>query len=100
MKIYLVGGAVRDTLLGIEVKEKDWVVVGATKEDLTELGYKQVGSDFPVFIHPETKEEYALARTERKSGLGHKGFSFNTNPDVSLEEDLRRRDLRLGLNTL
>ena len=66
MEIYLVGGAVRDTLLGITVKEKDWVVVGATQEDLTELGYKQVGSDFPVFLHPETKEEYALASTERK----------------------------------
>ena len=78
MKIYLVGGAVRDTLLDIEVKERDWVVVGATPEAMIELGYKQVGSDFPVFIHPDTKEEYALARTERKSGTGHKGFSFNT----------------------
>ena len=96
MDIYLVGGAVRDTLLGITVKEKDWVVVGATKEDLTELGYKQVGSDFPVFLHPETKEEYALARTERKSGMGHKGFSFDTKPDVALEEDLKRRDLTIN----
>ena len=96
MEIYLVGGAVRDTLLGITVKEKDWVVVGATKEDLTKLGYKQVGSNFPVFLHPETKEEYALARTERKSGIGHKGFSFDTKPDVTLEEDLRRRDLTIN----
>ena len=96
MEIYLVGGAVRDTLLGITVKEKDWVVVGATQEDLTELGYKQVGSDFPVFLHPETKEEYALARTERKSGIGHTGFSFDTEPNVTLEEDLRRRDLTIN----
>ena len=96
MEIYLVGGAVRDTLLGIAVKERDWVVVGATKEDLIELGYKQVGSDFPVFLHPETKEEYALARTERKAGTGHKGFSFDTRPNVTLEEDLRRRDLTIN----
>ena len=96
MEIYLVGGAVRDTLLGITVKEKDWVVVGATKEDLIELGYKQIGSDFPVFLHPETKEEYALARTERKSGTGHKGFSFDTQPNVNLQEDLRRRDLTIN----
>ena len=96
MKIYLVGGAVRDSLLGLTVKEKDWVVVGATKEDLTNLGYKQVGSDFPVFLHPETKEEYALARTERKSGKGHKEFSFSTKPNVTLEEDLRRRDLTIN----
>ena len=96
MEIYLVGGAVRDTLLGITVKEKDWVVVGATKEDLTKLGYKQVGSNFPVFLHPETKEEYALARTERKSGTGHKGFSFDTQPNVTLQEDLRRRDLTIN----
>ena len=96
MEIYLVGGAVRDTLLGIAVNERDWVVVGSTKEELTELGFKQVGSDFPVFLHPETKEEYALARTERKSGLGHKGFSFDTKPDVTLEEDLKRRDLTIN----
>lgn len=96
MKIYLVGGAVRDTLLDIEVKERDWVVVGATPEAMIELGYKQVGSDFPVFIHPDTKEEYALARTERKSGSGHKGFSFNTKTNVTLEEDLKRRDLTIN----
>ena len=96
MKIYLVGGAVRDTLLGIEVKERDWVVVGATPESMIELGYKQVGSDFPVFIHPDTKEEYALARTERKSGTGHKSFSFNTKTNVTLEEDLKRRDLTIN----
>ena len=78
MEIYLVGGAVRDTLLGIPVNERDWVVVGSSPEEMIELGYKQVGSDFPVFLHPNTREEYALARTERKSGTGHKGFSFNT----------------------
>ena len=80
MEIYLVVGAVRDTLLGITVKEKDWVVVGATKEDLTKLGYKQVGSNFPLFLHPETKEEYALARTERKSGTGTKDFLLILSP--------------------
>ena len=96
MEIYLVGGAVRDTLLDIEVKERDWVVVGATPQAMIELGYKQVGSDFPVFIHPDTKEEYALARTERKSGTGHKGFSFNTKTNVTLEEDLKRRDLTIN----
>ena len=96
MKIYLVGGAVRDTLLGIEVKEKDWVVVGSSQAQMIELGYKQVGSDFPVFLHPDSKEEYALARTERKSGLGHKAFSFNTQSSVTLEEDLKRRDLTIN----
>jgi len=96
MKIYLVGGAVRDTLLGIPVKEKDWVVVGSTREEMIDLGYKQVGSGFPVFLHPETKEEYALARTERKSGKGHKGFVIYTDPSVSLEEDLKRRDLTIN----
>ena len=96
MEIYLVGGAVRDTLLGIEVKEKDWVVVGSSQAQMIELGYKQVGSDFPVFLHPDSKEEYALARTERKSGLGHKGFSFNTKSNVTLEEDLKRRDLTIN----
>src|SRR4030065_87818 len=75
MEIYLVGGAVRDKLLGLPVKDRDWVVVGATPEAMTALGYKIVGADFPVFLHPETKEEYALARTERKSGQGYKGFT-------------------------
>ncbi len=96
MKIYLVGGAVRDRLLGIPVTERDWVVVGSSAEEMVELGYYQVGRDFPVFLHPETKEEYALARTERKTGPGHTGFEFNAGLDVSLEEDLSRRDLTIN----
>lgn len=96
MKIYLVGGAVRDTLLGLPVKEKDWVVVGATPQQMIELGYKPVGKDFPVFLHPETGEEYALARTERKSGHGYHGFVVHSEPDVPLEDDLRRRDLTIN----
>ena len=96
MKIYLVGGAVRDTLLGIEVLEKDWVVVGAKEEDLQEKGYKKIGKDFPVFLHPSSKEEYALARKERKSGLGHKAFEFESDNSVTLEEDLLRRDLTIN----
>lgn len=96
MQTYLVGGAVRDKLLGLPVKDRDWVVVGATPEQMLELGYKPVGKDFPVFLHPDTKEEYALARTERKSGKGYKGFSFHTDPDVTLEEDLQRRDLSIN----
>ncbi|HHJ14115.1 MAG TPA: multifunctional CCA tRNA nucleotidyl transferase/2'3'-cyclic phosphodiesterase/2'nucleotidase/phosphatase [Gammaproteobacteria bacterium] len=96
MKTYLVGGAVRDRLLGLPVRERDWVVVGATPEQMLELGYTPVGKDFPVFLHPETKEEYALARTERKQGHGYKGFEFHATPDVSLEEDLRRRDLTIN----
>ena len=96
MKIYLVGGAVRDTLLGIPVKERDWVVVGSSPEEMINLGYKQVGSDFPVFLHPDTKEEYALARTERKSGKGHKGFAIDSNQSVSLEDDLKRRDITIN----
>ncbi len=96
MEIYLVGGAVRDTLLGIEVKEKDWVVVGSNPQEMIELGYKPVGSDFPVFLHPDSKEEYALARKEKKSGLGHKGFSVNSETDVTLEDDLKRRDLTIN----
>ena len=96
MKTYLVGGAVRDKLLGIEVKDRDWVVVGATPDDLLSLGYRQVGKDFPVFLHPETKEEYALARTERKTGHGYKGFDFDASPSVTLEEDLLRRDLTIN----
>ena len=95
MKIYLVGGAVRDKLLGIPVKERDWVVIGATPEDMLAKGYIQVGKDFPVFLHPKTKEEYALARTERKTGPGYKGFKFSTT-DVTLEEDLKRRDLTIN----
>ena len=96
MKIYLVGGAVRDTLLGLPVKEKDWVVVGATPQQMIDLDYKPVGKDFPVFLHPQTGEEYALARTERKSGHGYRGFTFHTDPGVTLEEDLVRRDLTIN----
>jgi len=96
MEIYLVGGAVRDRLLGLPVKDRDWVVVGTTPEAMTALGYKIVGTDFPVFLHPETKEEYALARTERKSGKGYKGFTVYAGPDVTLEQDLARRDLTIN----
>ncbi len=96
MKIYLVGGAVRDTLLGFKPKEHDWVVVGATPEQLTSQGYKQVGKDFPVFLHPKTHEEYALARTERKTAPGYHGFAIHAAPDVTLEEDLLRRDLTVN----
>mgnify|MGYP000079564256 CR=1 FL=1 len=96
MQIYLVGGAVRDQLLGLEVKDRDWVVVGATPEQMIAAGYRPVGKDFPVFLHPETHEEYALARTERKSGKGYKGFTFHTDPGVKLEQDLIRRDLRIN----
>ncbi|MGB5536296.1 MAG: multifunctional CCA tRNA nucleotidyl transferase/2'3'-cyclic phosphodiesterase/2'nucleotidase/phosphatase [Thiogranum sp.] len=96
MEIYLVGGAVRGRLLGLPVSERDWVVVGASPQDMLEQGFKQVGKDFPVFLHPETKEEYALARTERKTGHGYKGFAFHTSTDTTLEEDLRRRDLTIN----
>lgn len=96
MQTYLVGGAVRDKLLEIPVKDRDWVVVGATPEEMLEQDFKPVGKDFPVFLHPETKEEYALARTERKSGKGYKGFTFHTSPDVTLEDDLQRRDLTVN----
>ena len=96
MQIYLVGGAVRDSLINYPSSENDWVVVGATPEQMTALGYRPVGQDFPVFIHPQTGEEYALARTERKSGHGYKGFEFYTSTEVSLEEDLIRRDLTIN----
>lgn len=96
MKIYLVGGAVRDKLLGKPSKDSDWVVVGSTPEEMKTQGFKPVGKDFPVFLHPETKEEYALARTERKTGKGYKGFAFHTSGDVTLEEDLARRDLTIN----
>jgi len=96
MEVYLVGGAVRDRLLGLPVRERDWVVVGTTPEEMIERGYRQVGRDFPVFLHPETGEEYALARSERKSGHGYHGFEFDTSPDVTLEDDLRRRDLTVN----
>ncbi|MEZ5471287.1 MAG: multifunctional CCA addition/repair protein [Marinicella sp.] len=93
---YLVGGAVRDHLLGVKVKDKDYVVVGATPEQMVAAGYLPVGQDFPVFLHPETKEEYALARTERKTAKGYHGFEFNASPEVTLEEDLLRRDLTIN----
>ena len=96
MRAYVVGGAVRDELLGLPVKDRDYVVVGATPEEMARLGYKPVGKDFPVFLHPETHEEYALARTERKSGRGYKGFTVYAAPQVTLEEDLRRRDLTIN----
>jgi tRNA nucleotidyltransferase (CCA-adding enzyme) len=96
MKVYLVGGAVRDELLGRAVGERDWVVVGATPEQMIGLGYRQVGRDFPVFLHPETGEEHALARTERKTGPGYRGFELRYSPDVTLEDDLRRRDLTIN----
>jgi len=96
MEVYLVGGAVRDELLGYSFHEKDWVVVGAHPKDLIEQGYQQVGKDFPVFLHPETKDEYALARTERKQGHGYTGFAIDCDPGVTLEEDLLRRDLTIN----
>ncbi len=96
MQTYLVGGALRDELLGLPVRERDWCVVGATPEEMIDLGYKPVGRDFPVFLHPETGEEYALARTERKTAAGYHGFVFNTSKDVSIEEDLGRRDLTVN----
>ena len=96
MRIYLVGGAVRDDTLGIPASERDWCVVGATPEEMIEQGFKPVGRDFPVFLHPETGEEYALARTERKTAVGYHGFAFNTSPDITIEADLSRRDLTIN----
>ena len=96
MEIYLVGGAVRDELLGYPVIERDWVVVGARPDEMLSLGYQQVGKDFPVFLHPKTKDEYALARLERKQGHGYTGFTVNCDPTVTLEEDLMRRDLTVN----
>ncbi len=96
MKIYLVGGAVRDKLLGLPVQDRDYVVVGGAPDEMVARGFKPVGADFPVFLHPETKEEYALARTERKSGHGYKGFTVYSAPDVTLEDDLKRRDLTIN----
>jgi len=100
MKIYTVGGAVRDTILGLPVRDRDYVVVGGTTDMMEQLGFKPVGKDFPVFLHPETKEEYALARTERKTGPGYKGFVFHATPEVTLEEDLLRRDLTMNAMAL
>ena len=96
LRVYLVGGAVRDKLLGLPVTERDWVVVGASPEEMLRRGFKAVGKDFPVFLHPRTKEEYALARTERKTGPGYRGFAFHAAPDVTLEQDLARRDLTIN----
>ena len=96
MNIYLVGGAVRDRLLGLPLRDRDYVVVGARPADLIGRGYKPVGKDFPVFLHPQTAEEYALARTDRKTGPGYHGFAFDAAPDVTLEDDLRRRDLTIN----
>src|SRR6266850_267939 len=96
VKAYVVGGAVRDELLGLPLKDRDYVVVGATPEEMERQGYKPVGKDFPVFLHPSTHEEHALARTERKSGRGYKGFTVHASPDVTLEDDLRRRDLTIN----
>lgn len=96
MKIYAVGGAVRDELMGLPVKDRDWVVVGATPGDMIQRGFRPVGRDFPVFLHPDSHEEYALARTERKTAPGYGGFVFHTDPGVTLEEDLRRRDLTVN----
>ncbi|HYL03076.1 MAG TPA: multifunctional CCA addition/repair protein [Steroidobacteraceae bacterium] len=96
MRVYLVGGAVRDRLLGLAVRERDWVVVGATAQELERLGYQPVGREFPVFLHPATHEEYALARLERKVAPGYRGFTTQSSPEVTLEEDLRRRDLTIN----
>ena len=96
MQSYLVGGAVRDELLGFAVKDKDYVVVGSTPEEMAAAGFKPVGKDFPVFLHPDTHDEYALARTERKTAKGYKGFVVHAAPDVTLEEDLARRDLTIN----
>src|SRR6187402_1713115 len=96
MKTYMVGGAVRDALLGLPVNDHDWVVVGATPEEMILGGYLPVGKDFPVFLHPQTREEHALARTERKTARGYHGFAFHAAPDVTLEQDLARRDLTIN----
>ena len=96
MKTYCVGGAVRDELLGFPIKDKDFVVVGATPQAMLDAGYRPVGKDFPVFLHPETHDEYALARTERKTAKGYRGFTVHASPEVTLEEDLARRDLTIN----
>src|ERR1700744_3400996 len=96
MQVYLVGGAVRDALLGLPVKERDWVVVGGTREDLERHKFREIGRDFPVFLHPDSHEEYALARLERKTAPGYRGFAVEFGPEVTLEEDLARRDLTIN----
>ena len=94
--VYLVGGAVRDSLLGLTITDRDYVVVGATEQEMLDMGYQRVGKNFPVFLHPETKEEYALARTEKKVTSGHTGFICHASPEVTLEEDLLRRDITIN----
>jgi tRNA nucleotidyltransferase (CCA-adding enzyme) len=96
MQVFEVGGAVRDALLGLPVHDRDWVVVGASPQALVDAGYLPVGRDFPVFLHPQTREEYALARTERKTAPGYHGFSVHAAPEVTLEQDLARRDLTVN----
>src|SRR5438876_2450501 len=96
MQVYRVGGSVRDELLELPTADRDYVVVGSTPEEMIAQGFLPVGRDFPVFLHPQSREEYALARTERKSGRGHRGFTFHASPEVTLEEDLRRRDLTIN----
>ena len=96
MEIYVVGGAVRDEMLGLPVQDRDYVVVGSTPEEMVKQGFRPVGRDFPVFLHPQTHEEYALARTERKTAPGYHGFAFHAAPDVTLEQDLQRRDLTIN----
>lgn len=96
MEIYLVGGAVRDALLGLDVKDRDWVVVGSSPQEMVAQGFLPVGKDFPVFLHPATHEEYALARTERKTAPGYKGFIIHAAPDVTLAQDLARRDITIN----
>ncbi|HWP12550.1 MAG TPA: multifunctional CCA addition/repair protein, partial [Ramlibacter sp.] len=96
MQTYMVGGAVRDALLGLPVNDHDWVVVGATPQEMISAGYLPVGKDFPVFLHPQSREEYALARTERKTARGYHGFAFHAEPNVTLEQDLARRDLTIN----
>ena len=96
MKVYAVGGAIRDTLMDLPIHDVDYVVVGSSVEEMIAKGFRPVGKDFPVFLHPETQAEYALARTERKTGVGYKGFHFYADPSVSLEQDLERRDLTIN----
>ncbi len=96
MQVFRVGGAIRDEILGLPVKDTDWVVTGTTPEAMIASGYLPIGRDFPVFLHPESKEEYALARTERKTGRGYAGFTFNTDPSITIEQDLSRRDLTIN----
>ena len=96
MEIFQVGGSVRDELMGVQPKDRDWVVVNSSPEEMEKDGFKPIGKDFPVFLHPETNEEYALARTEKKSGVGYKGFEFYFDSNVTLEEDLKRRDFTIN----